>query len=69
MNGYIEAGYVVALAGVGGYGAAVATRRRRLEKVLGLRPRHAVVQAPVVSAPVVQSGRRHRPGGRQEGLR
>ena len=60
MNGYIEAGYVVALAGVGGYGAAVAARRRRLEKVLGLRPRHAVVQN--------DDGRR-RSGGRQEGRR
>lgn len=59
MNGYIEAGYVVALGGVGGYGAVVAARRRRLEKVLGLRPRHAVVQS---------DDRRRPPAGRHEGL-
>ncbi|MDA8393597.1 MAG: hypothetical protein M0Z87_12565 [Actinomycetota bacterium] len=61
MNGYIEAGYVVALVGVGGYGAAVAARRRKLEKVLGLTRSHAAVEA---------SGRKdRRPGRRSEGLR
>ena len=46
MNGFIEAGYVVGIGGVGAYALGLAIRVRHLEKLLVKHPVRAHSEAP-----------------------